>query len=132
MSQFSTTWTETVKLLVGRRYGIIAVITLIGIATHLVLRFGTTTDARVQLWPLWLVLAIGGIPLTIELAGKLVRGQFGADTPAGISIVAAVLLEEYLAGAFVVLMLSGGEWLESYAVRSASKALEALRDACLR
>jgi heavy metal translocating P-type ATPase len=36
------------------------------------------------------------------------------------------LLGEYLAGVFVVLMLSGGEALESYAVRSASSVLEAL------
>ena len=54
------------------------------------------------------------------------RGEFGSDLLAGISIVTSVLLEEYLAGTLVVLMLSGGEWLESYAVRSASKALEAL------
>src|SRR5262249_52651700 len=32
----------------------------------------------------------------------------------------------YLAGTFVVLMLSGGEALEAYAVRSASSVLEAL------
>ena len=38
----------------------------------------------------------------------------------------AVLLGEYLAGALVVLMLSGGEALESYAVRSASSVLGAL------
>src|SRR5581483_7955816 len=33
---------------------------------------------------------------------------------------------EYLAGSLVVLMLSGGEALEAYAVRSASSILEAL------
>ena len=38
----------------------------------------------------------------------------------------AVLLGEYLAGTFVVLMLSGGEALEGYAVRRASSALRAL------
>jgi heavy metal translocating P-type ATPase len=126
VSQVPTSWAETIKFLIRRRYGIIAVITIIGIAAYLTLRFGSLADTRVQLWPLWLVLLIGGFPLTIELAGKLARGQFGSDTPAGISIVASVLLKEYLAGAFVVLMLSGGEWLESYAVRRASKALEAL------
>jgi hypothetical protein len=39
------------------------------------------------------------------------------------SIVTAALLGEYLAGALVVLMLSGGEALEGYAVRSASSVL---------
>jgi heavy metal translocating P-type ATPase len=37
-----------------------------------------------------------------------------------------VLLHEYLAGTLVVLMLSGGEALEAYAVRSASSVLRAL------
>jgi P-type E1-E2 ATPase len=45
---------------------------------------------------------------------------------AGISIVTSVLLGEYLAGSIVVLMLSGGEALESYALKSASSVLAAL------
>ena len=45
---------------------------------------------------------------------------------AAISIVTAVILHEYLAGTLVVLMLSGGEALEAYAVRSASSVLNAL------
>src|SRR6185295_19218101 len=52
--------------------------------------------------------------------------EFGSDLLAGISIITTVLLGEYLAGAFVVLMLSGGEALESYAVRSASSVLAML------
>jgi heavy metal translocating P-type ATPase len=40
--------------------------------------------------------------------------------------VTAILLREYLAGTFVVLMLSGGEALEAYAVRNASSVLKAL------
>jgi heavy metal translocating P-type ATPase len=75
---------------------------------------------------LWVALAIGGTPLVLELALKLVRGQFGSDLLAGISIVTSVVLGEYLAGTLVVLMLSGGEALESYAVRSASSVLNAL------
>ena len=52
---------------------------------------------------------------------KLLRREFGSDLLAGISIVTSVLLGEYLAGALVVLMLSGGGSLEAYAVRSASR-----------
>ena len=44
------------------------------------------------------------------------RREFGSDLLAGISIVAAVLLQEYLAGVLVVLMLSGGEALEAFAL----------------
>lgn len=50
-----------------------------------------------------------------ELALRLAHREFGSDLLAGIAIVTAVLLGEYLAGALVVLMLSGGEALESFA-----------------
>ena len=52
--------------------------------------------------------------------------KFGSDLLAGMSIVTAILLEEYLAGSLVVLMLSGGETLENYAIRTASRMLEVL------
>jgi heavy metal translocating P-type ATPase len=102
------------------------VLAIAGIVLYLVLRFVAASGEHQQQWPLYSVLLIGGIPLTIELLLKIARGEFGSDLLAGISIVTAVLLEEYLAGSVVVLMLSGGEALEGYAVRSASKALEAL------
>ena len=62
----------------------------------------------------------------LELARNLLRREFGSDLLAGISIVTSVLLGEYLAGSIVVLMLSGGEALENYAVRNASSVLRAL------
>jgi cation transport ATPase len=62
----------------------------------------------------------------ITLARNLAHGQFGADWLAGISIVTSALLGEYLVGAIVVLMLSGGAALEAYATRRASNVLEAL------
>ncbi len=76
--------------------------------------------------PLLAVLIIGGIPLVFGIVSKLVRGNLGADLLAGISIITAVILDQYLAGALIVLMLSGGAVLESYAVRRASSVLEAL------
>jgi heavy metal translocating P-type ATPase len=76
--------------------------------------------------PLLAVLALGGIPLVYQLGVKLGQGDWGADLLAGMSIVTAVALGEYLAGSLVVLMLSGGAVLESYAVRKASSVLEAL------
>jgi heavy metal translocating P-type ATPase len=119
-------WAAAIEFAHKRRYGCIAVLAVSGILLHLALRFGAIVATGVEQWPLWIVLAAGGIPLTLELFVKLLRGQFGSDLLAGISIVTSVLLEEYLAGALVVLMLSGGEALEAYAVRNASKALEAL------
>src|SRR5687767_15984013 len=76
--------------------------------------------------PLLAALAVGGGPLLYDLLTKLAKRQFGSDLLAGISIVTSVLLGEYLAGSIVVLMLSGGEALEAYAVHSASSVLNAL------
>lgn len=95
----------------------IATLALVGIGLHLGLHHPA---------PLWVVLALGGGPLVWELLVKLAKRQFGSDLLAGISIVTSVLLHEYLAGALVVLMLSGGEALEAYATRSASSVLQAL------
>ncbi len=103
----------------------IAVLAVAGIALHLVLR-GAAAPETTQRWPLFAVVALGGGPLVVELVRKALRQQFGSDLLAGISIVTAVLLGEYLAAALVVLMLSGGEALEHYAVGRASSVLQAL------
>jgi cation transport ATPase len=110
---------------------LIAAIAIAGIAIHLILRYtfaglGSIGHVSWQDIPLIATLIFGGIPLVLELLGKLFRGQFGSDLLAGISIVTSVILGEYLAGSLVVLMLSGGEALEAYAVRKASSVLEAL------
>jgi heavy metal translocating P-type ATPase len=117
--------------LASRKQGIIAVFAIAAIALHLGLRFGLRISGdfyfvRIYDLPLIAALVFGGAPLVVELLLGLFRGQFGSDLLAGISIVTAALLREYLAGALVVLMLSGGEALEAYAVRSASSVLEAL------
>ena len=132
---------------------IIAILSLLGIGAYLVLHYaldlghqpytlslnGVLSSAVAELYqgqllisielvqlPLLAVLALGGIPLVYQLSVKLTMGDWGADLLAGLSIVTAVLLDEYLAGSLVVLMLSGGVVLESYAVRKASSVLEAL------
>jgi len=107
------------------REGIIAVVAVLGVAVHVAARLAGASTA-LQTGPLLGVLAGGGLPLVWDLAGKAWRRQFGADMLAGLSIVTSVLLGEYLAGALVVLMLSGGEALEHYAVGRASSVLQAL------
>lgn len=110
-------------------YGIegpIAILAVIGIAMHLILQYGFTAFQAYSNYPLFIILVVGGGPLVFDLLRKLASLNFSSDLLAGISIVTSVILEQYLAGAFVVLMLSGGEALEKYAVRTASKVLEAL------
>jgi heavy metal translocating P-type ATPase len=62
----------------------------------------------------------------VTLVKKLLAREFGSDLLAGVSIVSSVLLGEYLVGAIIVLMLSGGEALEQLATRRASSVLDAL------
>jgi heavy metal translocating P-type ATPase len=76
--------------------------------------------------PLVTMLVLGGLPLVWDLLRKLFAGTFGSDLLAGISIITSILLGEYLAGVLVVLMLSGGEALESRAVSRAGDVLNAL------
>ncbi len=132
---------------------LIIVISLLGITGYLVLKYESGLDheaysfsltsqlassvKNIYQWqfnyattlaqlPLLVVLLFGGLPLVYHLLIKLFQGDLGADFLAGIAIVTSVWLNEYLAGSLVVLMLSGGAVLESYAVRKASSVLEAL------
>jgi heavy metal translocating P-type ATPase len=117
---------EAEPALLSRWHTPIAGIALVGIAAHLVLRFGVQPGPLITDLPLFATLVLGGLPLITELLAKVYHREFGSDLLAGISIVTAVWLGEYLAGSLVVLMLSGGEALEGYAVRSASSVLRAL------
>jgi heavy metal translocating P-type ATPase len=56
----------------------------------------------------------------------MLRGEFAADVVAMLAIVGALLLGQPLAGLVVVLMQTGGEALDAYAVARASNAVEAL------
>jgi heavy metal translocating P-type ATPase len=110
----------------NQRQVFIASVATVGIAAHLLLRFALHASVSAYQLPLFVVLLAGGMPLIVELLAKLARRQFGSDVLAGVSIVTSVILGEYLAGSIVVLMLSGGEALESFAVRRASSVLDAL------
>jgi heavy metal translocating P-type ATPase len=117
---------ESITVLHRRRTSVIAILAAVAILVHLFLRFALPTPPGIYQIPLLATLAFGGIPLVYELARNLLRREFGSDLLAGISIVTSVLLNEYLAGSIVVLMLSGGEALENYALRNASSVLRAL------
>ena len=112
---------ETNRLQAG-----IAVLAFAAIVASLVMRFGMGLAPGMSNIPLWAAFVFGGTPLVWGLLGNLARREFGSDLLAGMSIVTSVLLGEYLAGTLVILMLSGGETLEAYAVRGASSVLKAL------
>lgn len=109
----------------GERYAL-TIHTALDSATATLFRFQIDVAVTSGQLPLLAVLIFGGIPQIYQLAAKLWRRDFGADALAGIAIVTASCLHEYLAGSLVVLMLSGGAVLEVYAVRKASSVLDAL------
>jgi heavy metal translocating P-type ATPase len=102
----------------------IAIFTAVAILAYLVLHY--TSQTRLEAVPLYLALVAGGVPLLLGLMRQAVKLDFGTDWLAGISIVTATLLHEYLVACIVILMLSGGSALEQYATRRASSALRAL------
>jgi heavy metal translocating P-type ATPase len=105
---------------------LIAALASSGIVALLWLRWMLHASAPATRLPLYVVLALGGIPLLLGLIGRAVHRHFGSDLLAGISIVTAALLGEYLAATLVILMLSGGEAMEHFAVGRASDVLQAL------
>ncbi|SDU18382.1 ATPase, P-type (transporting), HAD superfamily, subfamily IC/heavy metal translocating P-type ATPase [Verrucomicrobium sp. GAS474] len=115
---FSTYW--------GRKSTVIAVLSLGAILLHLVLRFVFHAASDTYRIPLLAALTLGGLPLLYDLLRKTLKREFGSDLLGGISIITSVILGEYLAGSIIVLMLAGGEALESYALCSASSVLSAL------
>ena len=96
------------------------------IIVHLLLRVFFGASGNLIQIPLFLALLLGGAPLVVTLTKSLLAADFGSDFLAGISIVTAVLVKEYLVASIVVLMLSGGTALEAFATRRASRVLEAL------
>jgi heavy metal translocating P-type ATPase len=105
---------------------LIAILALLAIALHLVLRYLSNAPPIAWQAPLVIALVAGGLPLVVRLSRKLFEKEFGSDHMAGISILTSVMLREYLVGVIVILMLSGGTALEQFASRRASSVLDAL------
>jgi heavy metal translocating P-type ATPase len=92
----------------------------VGLAAHL---YGSPHAAG-------LIWAAATIPvlalLLIEIVISLHRGDVGLDIVAALSMLAALVFAEYLAAAVVALMYAGGQYLESFAERRASREMTAL------
>ena len=86
-----------------RKQEFIAVLAIVAIAIHLILRFAIEAGQPFAEIPLWIAFLLGGTPLVYELIRKAFHREFGSDLLAGISIITSLLLGEYLAGSLVVL-----------------------------
>ena len=70
--------------------------------------------------------AIVLVPLTVDTARSLRKGDIGVDAIALVAIAGALILGEQLAGAIVALMMSGGAALEAWAAGRARRELRLL------
>jgi heavy metal translocating P-type ATPase len=77
---------------------------------------------------LLVIILLGGLPLLWETGQQLLHKEFSVDVIAILAIAGSLVLQQYLAGALIVLMLSGGEALEAYALRRARTSLSALAE----
>jgi len=77
---------------------------------------------------LFVIVLLGGIPLLWETVQQFMHKELSVDLIAILAIVGSLLLGQYLAGAIVVLMLSGGEALEACTLRRARSSLSALAE----
>jgi heavy metal translocating P-type ATPase len=77
-----------------------------------------------HLWQATIVLVL--LPLALDIAASLRRRELGVDAIALLAMAGALAFGQYLAGAVVALMLSGGEMLEIYAGARARKELSSL------
>ncbi|EJC75136.1 heavy metal-translocating P-type ATPase, Cd/Co/Hg/Pb/Zn-transporting [Rhizobium leguminosarum bv. trifolii WSM2012] len=66
------------------------------------------------------------LSLCIEIAKKLRKEEYGLDLIAALAMGSSLWFGEYLAGAIVGLMYSGGQFLEAYAHRRADEGMSAL------
>lgn len=107
-----------------RRQRLLALFSLATIALGGVLHLVASPAAGRAVWALSIVLAL--IPLSYSVARSLLRGDVGVDVIALVSMAGALVLGEYLAGAVIALMLSGGNALEALAVRRARRELTSL------
>ncbi len=110
---------------ISRETGI-AVVAALGIAGYFLARYAVQIPERQSRWALLGVLIVGGAPLIAGLVRRIWAREIGSDLLAGISIITSGVVGEYLAGAIIVLMMSGGVAIEQYATRRASAVLSAL------
>jgi heavy metal translocating P-type ATPase len=75
-------------------------------------------------WAATTILALA--PLTASVISALRQGKLGVDIIALLAMVGALLLNQFLAGAVIALMLTGGQALERYADSRARRELSSL------
>lgn len=103
---------------------IVLALTLCGISIGLAAHFLQIPNVADMAWAGATVVAL--IPLTYLVTRALLSGKVGVDIIALIAMAGSIYLGQYLAGAVIAVMLSGGQVLEEFAESRARKELSAL------
>lgn len=107
-----------------RQPRVLLVISCLGLASGLAFRAMDASAAANWMFTLAVVPAL--LALALQIAASLARGEFGLDIVAALSMSAALLVGETLAGAVVALMYAGGQYLEAFAEGRARREMTAL------
>src|SRR5689334_820235 len=102
----------------------VPILVLAGLGLALVFHFAGYGQVSEKI--IMATLALGTVPLFLRMAKDVFAGHYGVDIIAITAILGSFFLKQYLAGGVIVLMLSGGEALEDYALRRARRELSAL------
>ena len=78
------------------------------------------------MWVLAIVIGLGKI--IWDSIGKIRNGKYSLDYIAFLAMIVSLPAEQYLAGAIVALMITGGEALDEYAAARAESALRSLAE----
>jgi heavy metal translocating P-type ATPase len=96
----------------------------IGLLAGIVAKVAGRGDVAATIWASATVPVL--LALLVEIVTSLRRGEIGLDIVAGLSMAAALVFGENLAAAIVALMYAGGQYLETYAERTARREMTAL------
>ncbi len=108
-----------------RLYPLVALTCLVLVVTGLLLQSGLDQPARLGASAYAAVVAVFR---AVAMVRSLREGRWGIDILALMAIASTVWVGEYLAALVVILMLSGGEALESFAQGRAARELRSLLD----
>lgn len=105
------------------RYPVVAT-TLVALSVVLACEFSGASVAARWIATVYVVIII--LVTAVDMVRDILRGHFGLDILALVAMIAASAVGEYIAALIIVLMLSGGEALEDYAAKRATRDLDAL------
>ncbi len=71
---------------------------------------------------------VAAIPVLHRIGKELLDGNWSTDLIAAVSILTGIVTGQYLVALIIIVMITGGSILESYAIRRASSALSALAE----